>query len=173
MADLGTLHMPFDGYHIPLQELAKSDNNDDLIYRRGAPDTFDQKALYNDLHRIRYNVNETIVNLPSFCHSKGDPEPDAIQFNRTEHNIIICEGLYLLHAENGWDTIKDCFDLSVYVDANLNQCIDRLKIRNQMIPGYTPEEINIRVDAVDRLNAMYVEKSKSRADIIVQSAISS
>jgi len=36
--------------------------------------------------------------------------------------------------------------------------------------GYTPEEIDIRVDAVDRSNAMIADQSKYRADIVVKSA---
>lgn len=49
--------------------------------------------------------------------------------------------------------------------------MDRLRIRNLSIPGYSEEEIFVRVDAVDRVNANTVLKSKDRADIIVESIV--
>jgi pantothenate kinase len=192
-AKIGTIVLPFDGYHIPLNQLG---NDNDLIYRRGAPDTFDLDRFINDLSQIRYGrtTNTTnsigttksdtdtdtdtvpmlpIVTLPSFSHSHGDPEYDTIIFNRTQHAVVICEGLYLLHSNNGWDKIKSFFDVCIFIDANIDICMDRLKIRNLNIPGYTSEEIIQRVDNVDRINALYVEKSRSRADLIVQSVASS
>lgn len=171
LQDMGTLHMPFDGYHIPLATLAKHENSKDLIYRRGALETFDHESLFNALQQIRYNIDMTTIALPGFCHSKGDPDEGSILFHRNEHNIVICEGLYLLHDGNGWERMKDCFDLSIYIDADLDECMKRLKLRNKMIPGYTPEEIDVRVDAVDRVNAMCVERSRNRSDLIVNSAI--
>ena len=36
--------------------------------------------------------------------------------------------------------------------------------------GYTPEEIFVRVDKVDRVNAQFVEQSKRYADYIVPAA---
>jgi hypothetical protein len=48
--------------------------------------------------------------------------------------------------------------------------MERLKARNRCIPGYTPEEIDVRVDAVDRANALVVERSRARADLVVRSA---
>jgi hypothetical protein len=61
------------------------------------------------------------------------------------------------------------FDLTIFMNSNVNDCIERLKIRNQCIPGYTPQEICERCERVDRANAMIVSKSKSRAHFIVES----
>jgi len=49
-------------------------------------------------------------------------------------------------------------------------CIERVKIRNQCIPGYTPEEIEVRCEKVDRVNAMTVMRSKDRAHVVVDSS---
>jgi pantothenate kinase len=164
-----TLCMPFDGYHYPLEHLRNMmPDPDDKVYRRGAPDTFDAALLQHDLQRIRDGDEETIA-LPGFDHAKGDPERDQHIFHRGQHEIVITEGLYLLHDADGWSSIKDCFDFTVYIDADLNVCMDRLKVRNQCIPGYTVEEIMARVDAVDRMNAITVTRTKHRADVVVQS----
>jgi len=166
LSDVGSLLMPFDGYHIPKATLETLPNALDAIWRRGAPDTFDAQALIRDLDRIR-NGNEPVVKIPGFDHAMGDPENDKHEFRRNEHKIVLCEGLYLLHDENGWETVKDFFDISVFVEADIDRCMERVKIRNRCIPGYTPEEIDHRVDVVDRVNALIVDKSKSRADFTV------
>jgi pantothenate kinase len=162
-----TLMMPFDGYHIPMSRLVAMGT--DAVYRRGAPDTFDSQRLADTLHEIRFGTAPTLI-IPGFDHARGDPEDGAHTFDRHRHKIVIVEGLYLLHDQDGWQDIKQYFDVSIYVDANIDVCMDRLKARNKCIPGYTPEEIEIRVDAVDRVNAMTVQHSKVHADIVVKSA---
>jgi pantothenate kinase len=144
--------MPMDGFHIPLAGLAEFPNAADAIYRRGAPDTFDAAALKKELTRIAYG-DEPVVTIPGFDHAVGDPTPDQHTFKRDEHRIVLCEGLYLLHDDDGWEDIKAFFDWTIYIDADVDVCIERLKERNKCIPGYTPEEIEIRCDAVDRVNA--------------------
>jgi len=144
--------MPMDGYHLPLQTLAQSENSADLIYRRGAPDTFDPESLLKALNEIAYGNFETVT-LPGFDHAQGDPVPNQHTFKRSKHKIVIVEGIYLLHDDDGWEPIKRLFDWTIYIDADVDACIERLKIRNKCIPGYTPEEIEARCDIVDRRNA--------------------
>lgn len=171
LADLGSLLMPVDGYHYSIAELLQFEDPDDAIYRRGAADTFDVKSLQMALERIRFG-DDAQVKVPGFDHARGDPEYDAHTFDRQQHRVVIVEGLYLLHDEAGWESIRDHFDLTIFVDADVDTCVDRLKIRNQCIPGYTKEEIEVRCDVVDRANAMAVDKSRQYADMIVQGVAS-
>lgn len=166
----GCFVLPFDGYHLSMAELEQLPNAKDLIYRRGAPDTFDPARLAKDLDRIRDGAGEAIVKIPGFDHSLGDPEADAHQFDRNQHKVVLCEGLYLLHDDDRWNSLKERFDMSIFVEANVDVCVERLKIRNQCIPGYTEEEIVARVDSVDRVNAETVESSKQYATKCVESA---
>mmetsp|Transcript_17475 Transcript_17475/g.29019 ORF Transcript_17475/g.29019 Transcript_17475/m.29019 type:complete len:534 (-) Transcript_17475:26-1627(-) len=170
LEDLGCMMIPFDGYHYPMRELQKMPNATDLIYRRGAPDTFDAAKLKKDLERIRSGTSETIIRTPGFDHAVGDPAPDEHEFDRTKHRVVLCEGLYLLHDEDEWKSVNEIFDYSIFVNADVDACIERLKIRNKCIPGYTEEEIETRCEVVDRTNAMIVDKSKSRASKVVESA---
>jgi len=166
--DIGVKSMifPHDGYHYTLDHLKTFSNADDFLYRRGAPDTFDSQSLLRDLDRIR-NGTEVVVMVPGFDHSKGDPEPDKHVFYRSTHRVVVCEGLYLLHDDNGWEEVGKYLDLAIYLDTDIETCMDRVKVRNQCIPGYTVEEIIERVDKVDRANAMTVLKSKKRAQIVM------
>jgi pantothenate kinase len=154
---IDTMNMSHDGYHYPLEHLktAFPDNVEDAIYRRGAPDTFDAAALLRDLRRIKgcsggdeeeeTHAAAALITVPGFDHAKGDPEPDVHTFDRSRHAVVICEGLYLLHDGDGWEEIASMFDLTIFIDANVDACVERLKIRNQCIPGYTPQEICLRV----------------------------
>eukprot|EP00562_Extubocellulus_spinifer_P004308 CAMPEP_0178518132 /NCGR_PEP_ID=MMETSP0696-20121128/26084_1 /TAXON_ID=265572 /ORGANISM="Extubocellulus spinifer, Strain CCMP396" /LENGTH=305 /DNA_ID=CAMNT_0020148655 /DNA_START=201 /DNA_END=1118 /DNA_ORIENTATION=- len=166
---ISNIVIPMDGYHYSVADLQKMDNPDDKIYRRGAPDTFDAAGLKRDLQRIAHG-KERIVKMPGFDHAKGDPEPDEHVFIRDEHKIVMCEGLYLVHDSDGWEGIVDEFDFTVFINSDVDICIDRLKIRNKCIPGYTPDEIEFRCDAVDRVNANTVMRSIDRADVVVESA---
>lgn len=161
--------LPFiSGYHYPLDYLKTFPDADDFLYRRGAPDTFDPRALLRDLDRVK-NGDEDVIKLPAFDHAKADPEPDTHIFDRNHHKIVLCEGLYLLHDQDGWEDIAGMFDYTIFMNSDLDICIERVKIRNQCIPGYTPEEIEERCEKVDRVNAMTVLRSKTRADVIVDS----
>jgi pantothenate kinase len=160
--------MPLDGYHIPMAELGELPNAKDAIYRRGAPDTFDPASLEIALGRI-VNGDEAQVSIPGFDHAKGDPEKDQHIFVRDEHSIVVCEGIYLMHQGDGWENIKSFFDYIIYIEIGVDTCVARLKERNKCIPGYTPEEIEIRCEVVDRANAETVEKSRIYASEVVQS----
>jgi len=151
--------MPMDGYHIPMADLEKMPNAKDAIYRRGAPDTFDPASLEKALERI-VNGEENEVSIPGFDHAKGDPEKDKHTFIRNEHSIVIAEGIYLMHQADGWENIKSFFDYIIYIKIDVDTCVARLKERNKCIPGYSPEEIEIRCEVVDRKNAETVEKTK-------------
>lgn len=132
-----SLVMPMDGFHIPLAELAELENAADAIYRRGAPDTFHASGLKDQLGRIVYGNDES-VSVPGFDHAVGDPTPDQHTFHRKDHKIVLCEGLYLLHDDDGWEDIRSFFDWTIYIDANVDVCIDRLKERNKCIPVSEP-----------------------------------
>lgn len=161
--------LPMDGYHYSKHQLQQMKNADDLLYRRGAPETFDASRLLQDLQTIRCSTAESLF-FPGFDHAVGDPQPNVHTYVPSQHDIVITEGLYLLHDQHGWQDIKQCFDWTIFVDANIDVCMERLKIRNLSIPGYTPEELFVRVNAVDRVNAQFVEQSKSYANVIVPAA---
>jgi pantothenate kinase len=163
--------MPHDGYHYTIDYLKSfANSSDDAIYRRGAPDTFDPASLYRDMERIRDNTaGEDLIKVPGFDHANGDPEPDQHIFDRNQHQVVICEGLYLLHDQDGWEDIKSLLDFSIFMESDVDICVERVKIRNQCIPGYSREEIMERAEKVDRINAMTVLHSMYRADVVVES----
>jgi len=155
------LTLPMDGYHKPLKDLSSKEE----IYRRGCPSTFDLEALKHDLGRM-VSGSEIVVDFPGWDHSVGDPVQNAHRFERGKHRVVIIEGLYLLLPSWG---LKGMFDKTVFVRSNVDKCMEMLKVRNACIPGYTKEEIELRVDEVDRDNARVVgeEGGGNEADLAV------
>ena len=142
------------GSKYPPRNLAESE-----IYWRGAPDTFDKAALLKHLGAIKEFLETSggeesrIFPWPEFDHAIGDPRGGFVEIFRGRPVVI--EGLYLLY----WEEVAAKLDLAVYMESDLEQCIARLKVRNQCIPGYTKEEILKRCDEVDRGNARKVIES--------------
>ena len=99
--------IPMDGYHFSISKLKAMKDPEDVIYRRGAPDTFDAELLRNDLTTIK-NGTDNEKSIPGFDHQIGDPSPDQHLFKRNLHRVVIVEGLYLLHEDEkfGWHGIK-------------------------------------------------------------------
>lgn len=167
MLGSSSLLVPMDGFHLPLAALKARPDAEDAIYRRGAPDTFDPASLQKCLQDIRNPDGPIEVMLPGFDHAKGDPVADQVRFDRAMHRIVLVEGLYLLHDADGWQGTAELFDWRLYLKADMEECIARVKERNKVIPGYTPEEIEMRCEAVDRRNAIIVQKSSRQADAAV------
>lgn len=163
------LVVPMDGFHLPMASLRARPDAAAAIYRRGAPDTFDPAALRECLHKIRSPDGPNELTLPGFDHAIGDPTPGAA-FDRRVHRVVLVEGLYLLHDADNWEGTAEAFDRTVYIDADIEECVTRVKERNKVIPGYTAEEIARKTEEVDRANAMIVQRSAPRADIRSSSA---
>ena len=105
--NISSIVLPMDGYHFPISYLKTMEDPEDVIYRRGAPDTFDANSLREHLFKIR-NGSDNVVSIPGFDHEVGDPNPNEHLFKRESHQVVIVEGLYLLHEDNkfGWNGIK-------------------------------------------------------------------
>jgi hypothetical protein len=65
-----------------------------------------------------------------------------------------------VHNQDCWEDFKEYFDYRIFMDADIDICIE----------GYTPDEIDIRCEKVDRVNAWTVFRSKHRADVVVTSS---
>lgn len=153
--------LSMDGYHIPLKGLPE-----ERVYFRGAVDTFDLDRFKNDLLRLKSPSQlEKEFKFPGFDHAKGDPEEDkfSVFLGEGGDDIVLVEGLYVLS-----DGLNELFDLCVFIDSDVDKCIEGLKERNKVIPGYTPEEIEERCERVDRQNALFVETLKKKAEIVLE-----
>uniref|UniRef100_A0A914QK41 Phosphoribulokinase/uridine kinase domain-containing protein n=1 Tax=Panagrolaimus davidi TaxID=227884 RepID=A0A914QK41_9BILA len=95
--------MPMDGFHFTRNELSKMENPEYLFKRRGAPFTFNSKALLGKVKELK--SSKTLVTAPSFDHSIKDPKENDTQIPSTI-KIVILEGNYLLLKDPIWCEIS-------------------------------------------------------------------
>mmetsp|Transcript_31474 Transcript_31474/g.75383 ORF Transcript_31474/g.75383 Transcript_31474/m.75383 type:complete len:224 (+) Transcript_31474:35-706(+) len=155
--------LPLDGFHFPLAHLKSWPDAEDAVYYRGAARTFDRAAIEESLRSL--STGEPVC-WPDFDHAVGDPTPTTEAVNPSNLDLIIVEGLYTLVFEE----LHRYWGFSIGIDANVDECVELLKKRNAVIPGYTLEEIHRRCEVVDRSNADAVVKSLGSASLRVNSA---
>ena len=164
---LNSFVLPMDGYHTSLANLDSS-----LVYFRGCPASFEAATFKRDLASLASapltssSSSSPRLSFPGFDHAIGDPAPNVHVY--LGESVVIVEGLYLLLSD--WDC-RSLFDETVFIDADIDEAIERLKIRNRCIPGYTVEQIETRCDEVDRANAVRVTLDKDKASCVVACAI--
>ena len=104
------------------------------------------------------------IHWPLFNHALGDPHGEQV-FDLQKHEVVIVEGIYMLLKDGKWgENVSKHLDCSVYIDGDFKECMELLERRNQIIPGYSPEEIKKRVLQVDTANARLTESTKPHAD---------
>jgi pantothenate kinase len=156
----GAVVIPMDGYHLRRAVLSADERE-----RRGAPDTFDPAALRAALVRLRESGSGS---FPTFEHAVKDPVENGL-IVPTGTPLVIVEGLYLLLSD--WQ-MTDLFDLTVFVDCDLEVAMDRVAARHLACGlAATEDEARRRADTNDRRNALTIldDGCPSRADLCVRS----
>ena len=158
-----------DGFHLPRSMLAARPNAQALLARRGAPWTFDPTELANKLRALRVTTcagGFPELHWPGFAHSVGDPVPDAIAVPASAR-LILVEGLYLLHATDGWQ-LNGLLDECWYLDTPPALAGARLLRRHMASWGMDEAQARARIAANDQRNARLVRASRKRADWLVR-----
>ena len=99
--------LQMDGFHLDDQIL--KDQN--LISKKGAPETFDVMGLISFLSRLQI---EPEVIVPIFDRSLELSRSSATIINK-ETKVILVEGNYLLLKSKPWDNLQKFFDVSVMI----------------------------------------------------------
>jgi pantothenate kinase len=108
--------LPLDGFH-----LYRKDLNEEGLFFRGAPHTFDFIRLREKVRELRARKGFPVL-FPSFDHAAKDPVEEAIVVGAEVEHVIV-EGIYLFGDEVG---LEDCWDLKLWVDCNLEEAMRRL-----------------------------------------------
>lgn len=155
-----------DGFHLSKAQLAQMPNPDEAFARRGAPWTFDAPGFRQRVTQLRRAAGQVSVWWPDFAHEIGDPVPDAIAVAATVPLVII-EGLYVLHQDDGWQDIDRLFDERWFLDTPFALSMERLAHRHMQAWGFTRAQADHRIATSDGLNAALVQASVARADWLV------
>ena len=165
------LALGMDGFHLSRAQLATFADPQAALTRRGAPWTFDAAAFAHTLRAIRMpsTAPDTAQTWPGFEHGVGDPVAGAILVP-PEVQLIIVEGLYLLHQGHGWNEGPDwagLFDRAWYLNVPMKLAMQRLLGRHMASNGNSRAAAQQRLAANDRLNADIVLQSRIRAQALV------
>jgi pantothenate kinase len=164
--------VPMDGFHYYKHELEKFDNRDEAFARRGAHWTFNAQQFVGRVKAIKqhsFEGGDDVILFPSFDHAVGDPVENDIAVSK-ENEIVILEGNYLLLENDPWCKLKDesAVDFFIFVEAEMGTLRARIIGRHQRV-GMNFDLAAQRADGNDLPNAVMINESKHRADVIVKS----
>lgn len=152
-------HVPMDGFHLADVELERLGRRD----RKGGVDTFDPAGYAALLGRIRAGAAH-IVYAPAFERDIEQPIAGAIAI-LPGTRLVVTEGLYLL-GDGPWSAVRELLDETWFVDLTQSRRTTRLLERHQLF-GKTDRAAAEWVQRVDGPNAVRVEASRGRADVLV------
>ena len=105
-----------DGFLHPTAELEARG----LLGRKGFPESYDVRRLLQFLRDVKAGVE--VVRAPTYSHLTYDVLPTEHDIVVHSPDILIVEGLNVLQVSKGTTSfVSDFFDLSVYVDADVEE----------------------------------------------------
>jgi len=162
-------HVPMDGYHLADVELERLG----LRHAKGAPDTFDAAGYAALLARLRPRDGgageDGVVYAPAFERTLEQPLAGAIPVLPAAR-LVVTEGNYLLLETGRWPAVRLLLDEVWFCALREDVRLARLHTRHVTF-GKAPDEAVAWVAAVDEPNAVLIEATRDRADLIVPSAM--
>jgi pantothenate kinase len=154
--------VPMDGFHLSnklLKELGRSE-------RKGAPDTFDVNGFLNLIERIKSDNSQPIY-YPIFDRSIEESiAAQGVVYPTTR--VVIVEGNYLMHDQDGWQEIAPLLDQSWYAYLEEDIRISRL-ISRHIAFGKDPESAKAWAKGSDQANADLIERGVAGCDFLIHS----
>ena len=154
--------VPMDGFHLAQARLEALGRT----ARKGAIDTFDGGGFVHLLRRL-HAADEEVVHAPTFRREIEEPIAGAIAVSR-EVPLVVVEGNYLLVDEPPWDEVASLLDETWYVDPGPLR--REWLVTRHMAFGRDRAEAEERSDGSDHVNALLVEGTRPRADVVVTGA---
>jgi pantothenate kinase len=162
-------HVPMDGYHLADVELERLG----LRQAKGAPDTFDAGGYAALLARLRLrdggSDEDGVVYAPAFERTLEQPLAGAIPVLPAAR-LVVTEGNYLLLDTGRWPAVRPLLDEVWFCALRDDVRLSRLHTRHVRF-GKALDEAVAWVKAVDEPNAVLIEATRDRADLLVPSAL--
>lgn len=157
---LPAVHLPMDGFHLANSTLNQLGTHD----RKGAIDTFDGWGFVGLLRRILTETDHAVY-APSFERTIDEPIAGDIEIPGGT-TLVITEGNYLLVDAEPWSQIKDLLAQAWFCTTPEPVRLERLIARHTR-HGRSPTAAEEWARAVDGANAVLIEATRGRADVIV------
>jgi pantothenate kinase len=153
-------HLPMDGFHLADAQLVRLGRRD----RKGAPDTFDVDGYVTALRRL-VDQPEAALFAPGFERDLEEPIAAALVIEPSS-SLVITEGNYLLHDQDGWEQVRPLLAEVWYVDLDPQLRLDRLIRRHERF-GKSADSAREWVERSDETNARLVESTREAADLTI------
>ena len=157
------VYLPMDGFHLANATLDRLGIHD----RKGAIDTFDGWGFVALLNRVLAEQGHTVY-APSFERSVDEGIAGEVAIP-ADAQIVIVEGNYLLVDQEPWNRIPGLLAEAWFCETAADERLARLVDRHTR-HGRTPEAAHAWAISVDGANAILIEATKSRADLVVSGA---
>lgn len=154
------VHLPMDGFHLANSTLDRLGLHD----RKGAIETFDGWGFVALLDRLRVERGHTVY-APSFHRVVDEGVAGEIAIDDFVQ-IVVVEGNYLLADGEPWAGARTRFDETWFCATPDAERVARLVDRHTE-HGRTPDAALAWATSVDGANAVLIERSRERADVVV------
>ena len=154
------VHLPMDGFHLANSTLDALGIHD----RKGAIETFDGWGFLALLRRLRPEMGHTVY-APSFHRVIDEPVAGEVAVPAGVP-LVVVEGNYLLVDEGPWRDVRPLLTEAWFCATPEDERVTRLVDRHTR-HGRTPEAATTWAQTVDGSNAIRVEATRDRADLVV------
>jgi pantothenate kinase len=153
--------LSMDGFHLSNKVLATLGRAD----RKGAPDTFDVASFVSLLRRIR-SERDSHIYFPIFDRKIEESIAAQGEIN-SETKLVLVEGNYLLHYEDGWQNVANILDEIWYIELDDELRIERL-IARHMAFGKNETAAKQWACGSDERNADLIALGAKRANYVIR-----
>ena len=151
--------VPMDGFHLDNKTLER----ENLLDRKGAPETFDVRGFTELIKKLRYKRNSSV---PLFDRKLDEVVKNGRKIS-SEQEYIVIEGNYLLLNKELWRDLYDYWDYKVFLSVDTSVLKSRL-IERWLGENHTYLEAEARVIKNDLVNAYVVNSNRLEATLELQ-----
>ena len=151
--------VPMDGFHLDNKTLER----ENLLDRKGAPETFDVRGFTELIKKLRYKRNSSV---PLFDRKLDEVVKNSRKIS-SEQEYIVIEGNYLLLNKELWRDLYDYWDYKVFLSVDTSVLKSRL-IERWLGENHTYLEAEARVIKNDLVNAYVVNSNRLEAALELQ-----
>jgi pantothenate kinase len=154
------VYLPMDGFHLANATLDRLG----LRSRKGAIETFDGWGFVSLLTRVIAERDHPVYG-PSFERTVDEGIAGEIEVS-AKSDVVVVEGNYLLVDQEPWSRIPDLASEVWFCETGSTERLDRLVDRHTR-HGRTPEQALVWAESVDGANAVLIEGTRDRADLVI------
>ena len=153
-------YVPMDGFHMKHARLEALGTAAD----KGMPHTFEGAAFAHFLAQLKAATGP--MSGPGYSRQIEDVVDGAFTVPATT-KLLVVEGNYLLLATAPWWRVKPLLDRAIYLDVPAELVRARLMKRHADAGLFTEERNRAHVERVDLVNYDTVQRSRPRADVVI------